>query len=71
MGAGVKDRFLHGGNNKIRRRQIRIADPQIDYIDAPSFDLVLDAVDFLKEIRGELFEPFGEFKDWHKIMHLS
>ncbi len=52
MGAGVKDRFLHGGNNEIRRRQIRIANSQIDNIDTPSFDLVLNAVDFLEEIRG-------------------
>ena len=71
MGAGIENRFLQGFDNKTGSRQVGITDSQINYIDTSSSDLILDPVDFFKEIRRELFEPFGKFKNWHVIKPFS
>jgi hypothetical protein len=56
----IARRLGQRGHDVRRRRQVRIADPQVDQVLAQLALLLLERVDAGEEVRGQLTDPVGQ-----------
>ncbi len=60
------DGLLHGLDDEVRGRQIRVSHAQINNVHASGLDLVLDPVNFAEKIRRQFGQAIGRLEMRHR-----